>query len=334
MRGLNRQSGGFSLIELMVSVSVLAILMAIIYGIIDQVSRSWSSAGSKVAQFKEARAASEAITLRLSQATLNTYWGYDDPSLPSRYLPQSELHFVCGKAEDLRPAGDSGKNPTHAVFFLAPLGFTSDDDIRPFTGLLNACGFYIEYASDADFRPGTMSAGGAEERWRFRLMEYRQPSEALRIYDHANLSEEDRFDRWREDLGEDTNRPLAENIIALVFAPMSSREEAAAGGVNPYAIAPNYEFDSRVGDPEKRHQLPPVIRIVMVAIDEGSAMRLEFGSAPPVLFPSDLFESINNEEELRADVAALEQSLVDQRISFRSFHSVVPLRAAKWSSGL
>ncbi len=332
MRRRNKKTG-FTLIELMVSMTVLSVLLALIFAIIDQAARSWSSAGAKVGQFKEARAAMGALTLRLSQATLNTYWGYDNPTLPARYLPQSELHFVTGNAADLVGGGSPSHNPGHAVFFLAPLGFTAGEDLRHFTGLLNACGFYIEYASDASFRPAPLASAGSEERWRFRLMEYRQPAESLQIYNHADLSEADRYSLWHRDEDGDANRPLAENIIALVLAPMSSREEAAATGLSPYAAAPNFTFDSREQDPEKRHQLPPMIRVIMVAIDEGSAIRLELGETPPQLIPDGLFVQVDDEADLLEDIAALERSLIERRIDFRTFQSVVPLRAAKWSPG-
>ncbi len=68
---------------------------------------------------------------------------------------------------------------------------------------------------------------------------------------------------------------LAENIVALVFIPKLPPKEDETGGL----LAPNYSYDSTVNKPDEpninpKNQLPPVVGVVMVAIDEESAAKL------------------------------------------------------------
>src|ERR1043165_3679421 len=93
----------FTLIEVMVSTSLLAILLMILLGIVNQTSATWRYSVSKVEQFRGARQAFESMTRRLSQATLNTYWDYDPPppKPPLKYIRQSDLRFVSGSAQVL-----------------------------------------------------------------------------------------------------------------------------------------------------------------------------------------------------------------------------------------
>jgi uncharacterized protein (TIGR02599 family) len=129
-----RQRQGFTLVEVLVSLAVLAVLLTIIAQVLGQVQRVWSSANAKVAQFREARRAMDRISSNLSQATLNTYLQYfyagPNPFLPPSaeqmtpplgYVRFSELQFLSGPTAALLPGG-AGQSPGHAVFFQAPLG--------------------------------------------------------------------------------------------------------------------------------------------------------------------------------------------------------------------
>jgi uncharacterized protein (TIGR02599 family) len=84
---------GFTLVELLVSTALLTGLVLILVSILDQTQKTWRFTRTKVEQFSGARAAFEAMTRRLSQATLNTYWAYDDPAKPTRYIRQSSCGF-------------------------------------------------------------------------------------------------------------------------------------------------------------------------------------------------------------------------------------------------
>ena len=108
----------FTLVEILVSLGVLAILLLISAEVIGTVQTTWTSTNARVSQFREARTAFDIITRNLSQATLNTYLDYDnnyltaaDPAAatttaPTRYERKSDLRFVCGPAGTGGPSGN------------------------------------------------------------------------------------------------------------------------------------------------------------------------------------------------------------------------------------
>jgi uncharacterized protein (TIGR02599 family) len=107
----------FTLVELLVSTTIIALLMVVLLSMTNQTSRTWRYTTEKVEKFQSARDGFESMTRRLSQATLNTYWDYVDQngrvrtqfleSFPndntalSKFIAQSygrmaELRFVSG----------------------------------------------------------------------------------------------------------------------------------------------------------------------------------------------------------------------------------------------
>ncbi len=211
----------FTLVELIVSTALIALLMVLLLGTVDQTQKVWNRTTAKVAQFQASRAAFEAMNRRLGQATLNTYWrAFDAVSGNAKadflFRRQSELQFITGHVSDATT--DSGKipgiftanpsivgltkpteraYPTHGVFFFAPLGITEEpgltgsgfESIRRFRGLdsmLTACGYFIEYGDDPN-RPkilplATGGNTGVPPRNRFRLMELSVPAEEVTVY--------------------------------------------------------------------------------------------------------------------------------------------------------
>ncbi len=77
MKSLRHKSGAFTIIELLVSMSIVMILLVVLFQMVGQTSSIWKYTNAKAEQFRGARTAFEAITRQLSQATLNTYWDYD-----------------------------------------------------------------------------------------------------------------------------------------------------------------------------------------------------------------------------------------------------------------
>lgn len=216
-----RIESGFTLVELMVSTALIALLMLMLLQTVDQTQNIWKRTTAKIAQFQASRAAFESMNRRLSQATLNTYYrATDTASGDSKanflFRRQSELHFVSGHLANATT--DSGTvpgiftasptlpglyqptaraYPTHGVFFFAPLGITEEggakgtdfEATRRFRGLdamLTACGYFIEYGDDP-WRPkvlplATETDPGVPPRLRFRLMELSVPAEELLIF--------------------------------------------------------------------------------------------------------------------------------------------------------
>jgi len=319
---------GFTILEVLVSAVLLLIVSLISYSIISSISSAWRTHKARLSTFEGARVGFELLTNRLSQATLNTYWDYDDPANPTRYLRRSELHFNMGRGATLLPdlPGVTGD----AVFFLAPLGFTSTTGLQPLTKMLTACGFYIRFSSEVE-RPDFLDAR-IPVRFRYRLMQFLQPGENLAVYDltpdnETNVAERN---RWFTDHVADHSFPMIDNVIGLILRanyPVGNSEVS------------EYSFDSRNGTRNaptpSYHQLPPSISVTMVVIDEDSARRLaeEFGATAPPLQPPPS-NNFTNADNYDADLQAWETLLreITPGINYRIFTADVPIRGAKWSS--
>lgn len=204
--GIMRRRMGFTLVELLVSMTFLVILMLVVTQVVSLVQRSWVRANSRVSQFREARIAFDTLSRNLSQATLNTYWenefdalGNDSAGQARRkaknYVRQSELQFVCGPTATLiTGAGANASNyPGHAVFFQAPLGVTrlvaaagAQANTENMVNLMCGRGYFVEWGSDEPFRPPFLATlNTVPTRSRLRLMEYSPTSEMNRIYDSS-----------------------------------------------------------------------------------------------------------------------------------------------------
>jgi uncharacterized protein (TIGR02599 family) len=332
----NRSARGFTLVEMLVSMTIVSFILFTLVAITDSTSRTWRHTTAKVEQFRDARVAFEAITRRLSQATLNTYWDYEYEGTgaarkPVRYVRRSELRFISGPGL----AGDAGGNPAHATFFQAPLGLVEDGRFGEFENLLNTWGYFITFSGDKAWRPPFIKS---PERFRFRLMELMEPSDALSLYKYTGRDPDYAGQNWFTDPlggGRAPAHVLADNVLALVLLPKLSPEDQAAGGYNDASLAPRYRYDSTQSRPEAalnpKNQLPPVVRVTMVVIDERSASRLadEFGSSMPALGIQGLFQ---NADDYERDLKDLEKELVNRKLSYRVFTTNVSMRGAKWSS--
>ena len=356
---------GFTLIELMLSMAIIGLLLLVLVSITESTRKTWISTTARAEEFRGARTGFEAITRRLSQATLNTYWDYFDASgnarspanaagfAPARYGRQSELRFVSGQAAAL--GLPSASCPTHAVFFQAPLGFVSDTDKYPsrMENLLNTWGYFVEFGDDKDLRPAFVTTQIMPYRYRFRLMEMMQPSEKMTIYQDevsagGNSSYTSR--EWFMKPFAETPRParvLAENIIALVLLPKLTPDDQRTGAYNDGSLAPGYLYDSTgtnmttMADKNlnPRHQLPPVIQVTMVAVEETSFSRFQKTTTTmPSFGVSGLFTSVGNTTDLTKagyakDLDTLEKALRTSKppLNYRIFSTNVSLKAAKWS---
>lgn len=310
------RSQGFTIIELLVSFVILAIILAILLSAISHLSKIWRQSSSRINAFQNGRRSFESMTHLIGQATLNTYFDYDNPNAPTRYLRKSELHFLIDQA----PLLLTGENPVYgwAIFFQAPAKRFGQAGDRGLDGLLNACGFYIEYGSDVGWLPAHVNPANAKSR--FRLMHWIQDAEDLRVY--AGGGERD----WMSAAGSAT--PLADNIIALVFWPHGSN--AASNSA--------YAYDSRrnassTPQPQPAHQLPRVLQVAMVAISEDSARRLNdrLKSTIEDCLEGLFIPSHSPSEYFQQDLSTLEKRLAKEKIDYRVFNSAIPLHESKWS---
>ncbi len=355
--GRSRGASAFTLVELLVSVAIFVLLMALLVGVMGGIARIWTDSTGRISQFRESRRAVEIVRNGLSQATLGTYWDYKYTgtgvsALPQKYVRQSNLRFVSGPTSQLGlPAAQFGAGKSlgepvgHAVFFFAPLGIVADPTYRDLPDLLNALGFFISYGEHADLLPGFVRADTRyAKRERFRLFEMLEPAEQLTIYEHTSgmgpppppkpatpLEPKNNNYVGREwfttPLGSAGNtRLVAENIVAMVLRPRLGDGRDLANG--------DFVYDSTVelsGDPNRnpRHQLPPVVELTLIAVDEASVARFPDKVTPAALSLSSRFQKPANYE---SDLREIEAYLRDNRINYRLFQTSVAILGAKWST--
>jgi uncharacterized protein (TIGR02599 family) len=270
---------GFTLVEMLVSIAILAIIMVLMSSMLTQTQKAYTYNKSKTEEFREARTAYTALTGRLSQATLNTYYDYVDANgntraaaeaaggatafnfIPVSYTRISELRYISGPG--LAATAGGATLYTHSIFFQAPLGFSASPYTAPtgtttqgMSNLLNTCGYYIGYGPDPRTYPTFATTA---PRSRFRLMELIEPTESLSIYTYtsggvagtASTGSPNYTDQawFTNPLGAATTEAhvLADNIIALVLLPKLSPADdpdannpALAGTL----LAPNYSYDT------------------------------------------------------------------------------------------
>jgi len=349
---------GFSLIELIVAMTVFALMMGIVGSVVTQARDTWSNAASRVSHFRDARVAFELITRNVSQSTLNTYLDYQYTGADDieSYARKSELHFVTGNAG----TGGSGTailtdqteavRPSHAIFFQAYLGHTQNPDLENLGSLLNGRGYYIQYTDGTELAPGFMGAA-APPRWRYRLWEWMPTSEQFGTDDGneiytQNPTSTDWFNAdtklgWLPGGGNDgTSRLVAENVIALFVSPRSALPEP--GDPTSYAdavnIAPTYSYDSRSHGPfgatnSLQHLLPPLVEITLVAIDEAAVSRINPGPTPPAYLQNAALSGLfTSSADYKDDLETLEETLTDMNINYRVFSTTIALRSGKWDA--
>jgi uncharacterized protein (TIGR02599 family) len=268
-------------------------------------------------------------------------------------------------------------------------GNLSTNDYQELHGLdnlLNTWGYYVEVNDDAQTgqRPPIFTNPNSPPlRVRSRLMELMQPSNQLTVYNDtlpyilspsANAALGVKFDWFTQAIqaGPSTATSvggfhvLAENVIALIILPKLSKQDlqdpqnqTVLGSVPDAALAPNYYYNSAgTGQAtitpllNSKNQLPPVVQVTMVAVDESSISRLMSGAdvstsetqaqqlmatlgitggtrfVDATKYESDL---LMNPTVGAADKKCLEQVLIDNKIIYRIFTTNVSIRAAKWS---
>lgn len=309
---------GFTLIEVLVASVVLVIMLGLVTAIVGQTGQVWRRSTTRLEVFKGARNAFNNLNRLVSQATLNTYWDYDDPNAPKHYMRRSELHFCTGTAQDV--VADSTRYFGQGIFFQAPVNIGATG-YRGVEGLLSACGFYVAYGSNADWIPEHVKNVNPPTE-RFRLFQWMQPTETLSVYSVANAG-------WIDPRTATGAYPVADNVIALIIWPAEE-----GGGVTSLN---SYHYDTReqastIPQPMNANQLPPLLQVTMVAMDEASAARLGSNLKSTIEGALDgLFES-DPGTKFEADLAMLEARLGTARVDYRVFHASIPMKEAKWSS--
>jgi uncharacterized protein (TIGR02599 family) len=330
----NGSRGGFTLVELLVASAVLILLLGMLLSATDSASTTVRYASAKIEAFAGARSGFDVITQKLSEATLNTYWDYYDTTgsrrtqsnagsfTPSTYGRASDLQFL------VRNNTVNG-NWGHELFFQTPDAFSNSAEYLSTRGLLNTCGFFVRYGSNADFRPRALGTK-VPLRYRYRLMATIEPTENFSIYTNAatdNL-------QWATTLATGTNtKPLVDNVIALIVWPRLSLGEDSTGS----KLTENFCYDSQkwsgsTVQPITFGQLPPTVQMTIVIIDEASASRLDNGSGDaPGVIEAALKDKFHNVLEYQKNLNDLETALAANRINYQILTTSVIMRESKWS---
>ncbi|MFZ4594259.1 MAG: Verru_Chthon cassette protein C [Verrucomicrobiaceae bacterium] len=367
-RSIRRHAtAAFSLIELLVAMTVTAILLVLMSQVLTSSQMAWKNTRSSVGSYREARTAFETISRRLSQATLNSYWGYNDPSNPAFYQRQSELHYLSGPASVLLP--QQALSPGHALFFQAPLGLAEDAEVQRLEDTVNTLGYWVAFGSDLDFRPAWMREDTVRnpEQRRFRLMEFRPPTERVDLYRmvadpaapgktkpwiEVQTAQADLY-QWFTNPLRQYSQPIADHILAFFVEPLQPDPAAPTGGAAPTiqaALAPDYLYDTRrhqwapgARADVSRHQLPPQLQLTLVALDESTWLALtpeqaeKHAQTLTQTMREKLFQGLQgapSEQTLRtrtkADLEDLQDELAKLGLRSRTFSVKIYVRGAKW----
>lgn len=311
----------FSLLEALVATAVLILLVTVLFSTLDNSSRALRRANAQMEAFQEARTAFDTLVRSLRSATLNTYWEYDNPTQPKRYIRQSELHFVARPGSAAGPGQDG-------IFFQSARSYNTDQGGgRALTGVLNTCGFYVEFGPDSP-------PAGIPVRHRHRLRQLLLPGEQMTAYRSGAANDFRWFsDYWNE------SATLADNVILLLAWP-KLKSPLDPNDPDSDSLTSDYSYNSRTGarddpQPPTANQMPPLIELTMVVIDEASAARMEAGNAAPAQITAalaGLFET-STRADYEKDMAELERRLQASvpPIAYRIFHTTLPIEESQWS---
>ena len=281
IRGRHGRShrAGFTLLEMIVAMAVVAAAMTVVVQAMARVQSTWVTTSAKVREAQDARAGMETLSRTIPRATLDPHWSMDDKDAPKYLVRSSDLHFVCGPAADL--LSEPGNITGHAIFFQAPNGYAGSDDRTTTTpaaekaqydtlpNVLNAWGYFVEFGEDPAKLPAFLSGsrraqGLAPLRHRFRLMEFRQPAHELELFEMTGgglpgtklssvTSKTDLYKWFSAPLAETAPSGkrrcavITDNILALVIHPVRQRDPASAFTTAQFGPDPadEYLYDSR-----------------------------------------------------------------------------------------
>jgi len=327
------KTSGFTLIELLLAMAVLALMAVMMLSVTSSAQKIAKQTTSRTEQFREGRRAFERINQRLSQATLNTYWDYVDSSgrprttsnattfTPFKYARMSELRYLQTNSSSLTAPG-GGTMVGNSVFFQAPLGKSETNSLAGLNSLLNTTGFYIKKSDDSALRPATVSAS----KTRYRLFELTEPAENLTIYSLTSGNATTTSTAWfTTPLAVTGNsRRLADNIVALLFEAQYLDPDPNSVKKPPYYDYTSAPTSAGVSSNQtqtiRENNLPPTVRVTMIALDEPSARRV----AEESITLTDATDDTS--------LATLEKNLTDSRLNYRKFQSTVSIGSSKWSS--
>jgi prepilin-type N-terminal cleavage/methylation domain-containing protein len=290
-----RAARGFSLVELLVSMTALSLLMLALAQLTGSAQRAWEKGRSRPNAFREARTAFQNIQEQFREVALHPTleWEFSPgaPTIPMGYQPRADRIFRCGPAETLLSGAELQTG--HAL-------------ILPAEGQGHRC-LAVVLQDDAERLPAGTGAFGISPKRRFRLMQYDLPQTIAPVLSLSTASP----------------RVVAENIVLMILVPLGDAAQA-----NPYLLAPSLTYDSS----QNGHRLPAQVRLLLVSMDEASASRVAQAGCEHRLVPGTLFAQSASAESLSSDITALRRHLdaglgPDLRLNFEILDTTLPLPA-------
>lgn len=314
--------GGFSILEVLVATTVIAMLLGILVAAFNQTLSTFRQTSLKISSFQTARVAFDLMTKTLSQATLNTYWDYYDASGKRRTASNAQTFAPAayGRASDLPFLVQRNAKYGQSAFFAAPEMRDRSPQKQDTQGLLNLCSFAVRFGSDQSFRPSAYTGSAS---YRYRLMHAVQPrSDGAAIFSHSGAD-------WISAVTA-KELPIATNVIALVVWPRLTVFDQATASNNA-TLSADYLYSSLDGTARQQAQLPPVLQVTIVAIDEESASRISQGETPPPAIENALENKFQDVTKYDKDLKDLETALAAAKIKYEVFSTAIPIRESKWS---
>jgi uncharacterized protein (TIGR02599 family) len=337
-KGIRASAHAFTLVELLLAMAILAIMAVLMLSVTSASQKVSKQTMNRVEEFRESRRAFERINQRLAQATLNTYHDYIDSGgnvrttnnsstfVPYKYARISELRYLQTNAADLTtnlpssPPSIGTNCVGQALFFQAPSGSVTNSSLSGMNSLLNTVGFLVVQGDDSGLRPATMS--NQPVKTRYRVFELTEPSESLTIYSlTSGGGAMTNTTAWfTTPMGKAAYyHRLADNIVALLFQAQYTDTNGTAVSTNIYSSSPVNGTTTK-NQPITENNLPPSVRVSMVAVDEPSARRIV-----------DTGISLTNATD-DASLDALIGQLRGKNLNYRKFESIVGIGSAKWSA--
>lgn len=323
----------FTLLELLVAMAITAVIIGLLLIMVQSTTELWQKNTGRAKSFAAARAAFESMTRTISASTLNTYLDYYNAARESRaagdlnfrpniYGRQSDLHFITGNNLVANQQGG-------AAFFTVPFDFEVNTANRGTGGQLNGVGYFVRLTSDSTLPPHITNNPP-----RYRLHQFLQPTTNLKVM-NANFSGNAWFESDVNATPPANIYPLAANIVAFAVLPKLSDLEVPEPQDPNASLSTDYSYNTRViwpsgSQPGTMHQLPPIVTVIMVALDENSAKRVENG-APLTTMGFDPATIFSITSDLEENLATIAEELSDRNLNYRIFRAEIPLRTAKWS---
>ncbi len=197
------RGGGFTLVELLVSVAILALILSTLTGAVSMVADTWKTSEERVEAFQSARGALEMITREMTPAEVDT-----------------KMQFAIVPGSHLEDAGAEHIAPNSpAMFWMAPLGL--DGELRCVGYYLyrneerriyRLKRYYVGPESPGGYFPDMYAADLREGNWEASRNLRTSPVDAGWFFANVEAKAFDDLDPDNDDVAVS---PVAENVVAL-----------------------------------------------------------------------------------------------------------------------